>query len=485
MKKIHFFLVPIACALAAASLPSARSAENAWVDLINGKDLGNWEQRGGKAHYTLENGMIVGTTVANTENSFLCTGQNYTNFILELDFKVDPELNSGVQIRSECFDHETTPDVKDAQGKAIKIPANRVHGYQCEIDMDAKRARWWTAGIYEEGRRGWLYPGMLGGSNKEFTEQGGKISKQNDWNHLRIEAVGTSIKTFLNGEPRASINDGLTPTGFIGLQVHSIGKDATKEGIKVYFKNIRLQDQGGAEPMAAAVNTTAGTDTNNILTAQEKADGWRLLWDGKTSEGWRSAKYDGFPQKGWEIKDGVFSVQPSGGAESANGGDIITREKFANFELVADFKITPGANSGIKYFVDADLNKGAGSAIGLEYQILDDLRHPDAKLGRNGDRTMASLYDLIPAAISKKPNPTGEWNTARIVSRGHHVEHWLNGQKVLEYERGSKEFRDLVAMSKYAHWGNFGELPEGPILLQDHGDAVSFRNIKIRTLFAQ
>ncbi len=235
-----------------------------------------------------------------------------------------------------------------------------------------------------------------------------------------------------------------------------------------------------AAPAFAADHTA--DPASNTLTDAEKRDGWRLLWDGKTADGWRSARSEKFPEKGWQMKDGVLTVLPSGGAESANGGDIVTREKFKDFELTADFKITPGANSGIKYYVDPDLNKGAGSAIGLEYQILDDERHPDAKLGRDGNRTMASLYDLIPADKAKQTNPIGEWNTGRIVCKGHHVEHWFNGAKVLEYERGSKEFRDLVAISKYAKWNDFGELPDGPILLQDHGDEVSFRNLKIRTL---
>jgi len=150
--------------------------------------------------------------------------------------------------------------------------------------------------------------------------------------------------------------------------------------------------------------------------------------------------------------------------------------------MSVDFKITTGANSGVKYFVDPDLNKGKGSSIGMEYQILDDAVHPDGKKGVNGDRTLASLYDLIPASTDKPVKPVGEWNTARIVIHGSHGEHWLNGKKVLDYERFNQEFRQLVAESKYHVWPSFGEAHEGYILLQDHGFPVSFRNIKIREL---
>lgn len=464
----------VSFALAIAAFP-AFAADDGWVDLFNGKDLAGWVQRGGAAKYAAEDGEIVGTVALNTQNSFLCTEKTFGNFILEYDFKVDPKLNSGVQIRSECLD---APKQVEWHGKSIAVPANRVHGYQVEIDPEPSRNRWWSCGIYDEARRGWLYPGEEGGDGKAFTEQGRKILKQEDWNHVRVEAVGDSIKTWLNGTACADIRDSMTLRGFIGLQVHSIGGSKQKEGIQVRWRNLRIKE------LPASSETTL-----NALTEEERASGWRLLWDGKTANGWRSAKAPSFPSKGWDMKDGLLSVLAGKGQESAAGGDIITSERFSSFELSVDFKIAPGANSGIKYFVQPDIapitvagaKAATGSAIGCEFQILDDARHPDAKLGRNGNRTVGSLYDLIPAAATKQAKPVGEWNTARIVVRGAHVEHWLNGAKILEYERGLPAFRALVAESKYKNIPQFGEWPDGHILLQDHGDPVSFRNIKIRT----
>jgi hypothetical protein len=238
---------------------------------------------------------------------------------------------------------------------------------------------------------------------------------------------------------------------------------------------------GAAHPPAAAAPRAAAA-APNTLTPAESAAGWKLLWDGKTTRGWRSARGPDFPKTGWQIKDGVLTVIGSKGQEGGVGGDIITVDKYSSFEMVADFSITPGANSGIKIFVDPELNKGPGSSIGLEYQILDDARHPDAKLGRDGNRTLGSLYDLYPPSPNKHVNPMGEWNTARIISDGPHVEHWLNGEKILEYTRFTPEFRARVQESKFRKWPGFGELHEGYILLQDHGDQVSFRNIKLRVI---
>jgi hypothetical protein len=252
--------------------------------------------------------------------------------------------------------------------------------------------------------------------------------------------------------------------------------------------------------LAVALTTSCSTCCKknsaapNTLTEREKADGWQLLWDGKTTDGWRSPKSDEFPVKSWHIAAGVLTVDPgltNGEAEAQLGGDIITRERYSNFELQVDFKMTTGCNSGIKIFVQPSISPvdkvtgkptGVGSAIGLEYQILDDVNHPDAKLGRNGDRKLGSLYDLIPCDPGKPVNPMGEWNHALIISRGTHVEHWLNGKKILEYDRSSPEFHEAVALSKFKDIPDFGEWPDGHILLQEHGSEVSFRNVKIRLL---
>lgn len=219
--------------------------------------------------------------------------------------------------------------------------------------------------------------------------------------------------------------------------------------------------------------------TSNTLDKIETAQGWHLLFDGKSTSGWISAKGTDVPMTGWEAKDGILNVTDHAGAGGGHAGDIMTTSAYKNFELSADFRITRGANSGIKYFVDP---AKTGNSIGFEYQLIDDEAHPDAKAGKNGDRTEGSLYDLIPVPANKVDRPAGEWNTAHIVVRGAHVEHWLNGKKLFEFERFTPEFRHIVAESKFHDIANFGELPEGHILLQAHGAVVSFRNVKIREL---
>ncbi|MEL7121291.1 MAG: DUF1080 domain-containing protein [Bacteroidota bacterium] len=447
-------------------LPSYSFAQSndGWVDLFNGKNLDGWKQLNGEATYEVRNGVIVGITKTNTPNSFLCTEKNYDDFILEFEVWGDAAINSGVQFRSN-----SKKDYKNG----------RVHGYQAEIDPSPRS---YSGGIYDEARRNWLY-------SLAANPEGQKAYKVGQWNKYRIEAIGSDLRIWINGIQTANLVDDMTSSGFIGLQVHSIPNREEMAGREIRWKNIRIKTNNLEEerwkvaPHALEINMIP-----NGLSEAEKRKGWRMLWDGKTTKGWRSARAQQFPDKGWEIEDGVLTVLASDGAESANGGDIITTEKFSSFELKLEFKITEGANSGIKYFVDPELNKGPGSSIGLEFQILDDKKHPDAKKGVNGNRTLGSLYDLITATNLSVPGKNklfrgiNQWNQAHLIVKGNHVEHWLNGVKVVEFERNTQMYRALVAYSKYKVWPNFGELPEGHILLQDHGDKVSFRSIKIREL---
>ena len=459
-------LLLIATALLYAGMQQdVRAQHENWLALFDGRSLEGWRVLGGGATYAVVDGVIVGTTGPGP-NTFLATDALYSNFILELEAKVDSGLNSGVQFRSNA--HSAYMNA-------------RVHGYQLELDTSARK---WTGGIYDEARRGWLYPVTR---NKDSAQ----AFRVGEWNRLRIEAIGPTIRTWVNGIPVAHLLDDMTATGFIALQVHSV-KDKSLYGRQVMWRNIRIKTADldrARRPVPAAEDVEQFNYIANTLSEAEKKAGWRLLWDGKTTRGWRSATDDRFPQKGWKIKDGVLSVLASGGAEAAHGGDIITEREYSDFDVQLDFRITKAANSGIKYFVDPDLLKGRGSAIGLEFQILDDKYHPDARRGAAGNRTVGSLYDLIPAVNlsepgrkSKRMNPPGQWNRARVIVRGNRVEHWLNHIKVVEYNRGTQVFAALVARSKYAKWPNFGRWEKGPILLQDHGDLVSFRSIKIREL---
>ena len=428
--------------------------QDPWVDLFNGKSLEGWTKKNGTADYYVEDGQIIGKAKLGSPNTFLCTEKSYSDFILEFEFKADANLNSGVQFRSNSYP---------------EFNKGRVHGYQCEIDPTDRK---WSGGIYDEARRGWLHPINNSSSKSAYMNL--------EWNKIRIEAIGDTIKTFINDVPVSHLVDDMTKSGFIALQVHGIGKKTELDGVTIRWKNIRIITEN---PRKYATPTPLkAVDNYNKLTSTEKRKGWKLLFDGETSDGWRGAKLTEFPKNGWTIENGVLTIHESGGGESEKAGDIVTIKKYKNFYLKVDFKITPGANSGIKYYVDTELNKGKGSSIGLEYQILDDERHPDAKLGSHeGSRTLGSLYDLIKAQ-NKFPKPIGEWNNALIISKGNHIEHWLNGRKMLEYKRRSKNFIKLVAESKYANWDGFGQLESGNILLQDHGNTVSFRNIKIKEL---
>jgi hypothetical protein len=458
MNRIYLIIGIIGFFSVCSCKPSSnnKSHEN-WTYLFDGNNLEGWKTVAGEASFEVKDSEIIGYAKANTPNTFLITEWEYDDFILELDLKIeDISSNSGIMVRGQ-FD----PQAKDGKGL--------VFGYQIEADPK-KRA--WSGGFYDEARRRWLYPLDLNPKAKTAFKLG-------EWNTYRIEAIGKEIKTWINGQEVSYVVDDMDSKGFIGLQVHSID-NPEDEGNKTYFRNIRIQTENliptPFEGDIFVVNTGL-----NELTELEKRNGWKLLFDGKSTHGWKGAYKETFPEKGWHIRDGVLMVEAADGGESSNFGDIVTVEKFSAFDLAFDFKMTEGANSGVKYFVT--LSEGnTGSAIGLEYQILDDERHPDAKMGIEGNRTLASLYDLIKA--EKQPRfvkGPGEWNKGRIVVYpDNKVEHYLNGLKVLEYVRGSSDYRALVAQSKYKIWENFGEAAEGHILLQDHGDEVHFKNIKIK-----
>jgi hypothetical protein len=461
MKKHNFAYFILSILLMAFSCKSKieDKMEPNWINLFNGENLDGWKAVGGAAEFEVKDGEIIGYAKANTPNTFLITEQDYTDFILELELKIeDLSSNSGVMARGQ-YD----PAARDGKGL--------VFGYQIEADPSPRA---WSGGLYDEARRGWLYPLDLNPAAKSAFKMG-------EWNHYRIEAIGNTLKTWINGQEVAYVVDDMDSKGHIGLQVHSIN-NPEDEGNKTYFRNVRIQTEN-LEPKPFIGEVFVVSTGLNELTDFEKSKGWRLLFNGVNTDGWKAAYKEEFPSEGWTVQDGILTIKASDGSESMSYGDIVTTEKFSAFDLAFDFKFTEGANSGVKYFVT--LSEGnTGSAIGLEYQILDDERHPDAKMGREGNRTLASLYDLIKA--NKNPRfvkGPGEWNKGRVVVYpDNRVEHYLNGVKVVEYVRGSDDYRALVAESKYKIWDKFGEAPEGHILLQDHGDEVQFKNIKIKTL---
>ena len=428
--------------------------DSGWIDLTAGGLDQGWRQLGGAAEYALDGGTIIGTAVIETPNSFLATKEEYGDFALQLEFRIDEGLNAGVQIRSH-----SDPDYWNGV----------VHGYQVEIDP-SERA--WSAGVYDEARRGWLFPLTLNPAASRAFRSG-------DWNHLYVEAIGPEIRTWLNNVPATFLIDEMTPSGFIALQVHSVGPE--QGGLQVRYRNVLLRTEDLA-PSGRSFPYVVDTRPNRLSDA-EAALGWELLFDGESTEAWRGAHREEFPAAGWEVRDGELTVlasQPGG----PRGGGIVTRETFSAFELQLEFRMTEGANSGIKYLVTEGYGSAPGSAVAFEYQILDDMRHPDAQAGRDGNRTLASLYDLLPATrIGRFVHGPGRYNHARIVVRADGgVEHWLNHQLVLAFDRNSAELDEAIALSKFAGREGFGKWPEGRILLQDHGDEVAFRSIKVRRL---
>lgn len=434
--------------VAALLLTASSLVAGPWRPLFNGKDLAGWKVLNGTATYAVVDGAIVGSTVTGSPNTFLVTEEVFGDFIFECEvLQEGGHANGGIQFRSLSIAEQNN---------------GRVHGYQCEIDPGARA---WTGGIYDEARRGWMYPGTLNPRAQSAYQYG-------RWNHFRIEAIGPSLRTWVNGIPVAHVIDAETARGFFALQVHSVSGNAG--GRRTSWRNIRVQTTELTP--APADDIFIRNFIPNQLGEAERALGWRLLWDGQSMKGWRPAG----PAAGWKIVDGALVT---GGA----AGDLVSEESFGEFEFELEFKLSRGADSGVGYFV-ADLAGEAGAGprpLGLEYQLIDDQANPAARAGVAGNNLMGALAGMIPAermpagaAIAPR---VGVWDHVRIVARADKtVEHWLNGIKIVEYRHGSPLFRALVAHSSFAKVAGFGNASQGPILLQNTGTEVAFRSIKVR-----
>jgi sugar phosphate isomerase/epimerase len=352
-----------ALVLALVAAP-ASAAERPWINLFDGKTLNGWVQRGGAAKYEVKDGTIVGTTVPNTKNSFLCTERSYGDFVLEVEFKVDPRLNSGIQIRGQ-----SKPEYQDG----------RVHGLQVEIDPDTKRNRMWTGGLYEEGRRGWL-------NDLKDNEAARKAFKPEEWNKIRVEAMGESVRTWINDVPAADLVDSLELEGFIALQVHSVGK--REEPIQVAWRNIRIQDHG-----------------RHV---------WRSLWDGKGLNGFR-------PVGGgsWSVKEGVLVglMRKSPRVDrlvmdgpSTRNGLLFTERTFGDFTARLEYRIT-GFNSGL-YF-RAEPAAWPVGARGLQVDI-------DPTTGAGALYETGGRGWIVKRRPDKKVKP-GDWQSLTVSARGGRV----------------------------------------------------------------
>lgn len=436
MKKLFYAML-----LLSAIVPSCNPSKNdGWVSLFNGKDLTGWKQlsgRNGNAKYEVINGEIVGTTVVDTPNSFLVTEKTYSDFIFEVDLFLEEPMNSGIQFRSL-----STDDYKEG----------RVHGYQCEVDPSGRA---WSGGIYDEARRGWLYPMTL-------NPEGGKSFKLNDWNHYRIECIGSTIRTWLNGVPAAYLIDDLTGEGFIALQIHSVGEG--KGGRHIKWKNIRIK----TENLEATTETNSIFVMNNVngdLSAGEKSNGWAWLWDGRSGESWKTMVPGLSPEDRWKFEDGVLTILSMAEPAPSKLLDISLDVPLNYFDIQWKFMLTEGSASGLAYFCDP-----VSCFPGLEFQLQDNESTGDTV----ALHSLASLYGIKAAELkSRHIRPAGEWNHARLVVRPNkQVEHWVNGVKALEYSLDDEDLKDILPKNN---------LP-GNILLKDEGKEVSFRDFKVKQL---
>ena len=369
------FIVCVAL-LTACGGPPPQPPEEGMVPLFDGKSLDNFEVKGGTATYEVKDGMIVGTTAEGSPNTFLCTKRPYGDFILEFDVLVDPELNSGVQIRSHQYEQDTTALTLGNRGyRRTKHKAGRVHGLQVEISNEAAGT---SGGIYDEARRGWV-------ANIKDDPKASKAFKDNQWNHYRIEAVGDRIRTWVNGVPCADLVDSMDLSGFIGFQVHSYKGE---EPAQVRWKNIWIKDLGEHR--------------------------WRPIWDGKTFDGWT-------PTGGgkWEIVDGAIKGTNT---RSGKGGLLMSVADFDDFTIRLKFKAVKG-NSGFFFrTVEED-----GKLQGLEAEI--DEKDYIGGYYEVGGRKYVVKPEAEEVARYFKP---GDWNELTVSAHGRRLVFHVNGYKTVD-----------------------------------------------------
>lgn len=350
----------------AATLLACSAEEPTWKPLFNGENLDDWTQKGGKANYAAEDGCIVGRTVRDGPNSFLCTERNYGDFVLEYEFKVDGRMNSGVQIRSE------------------ENEGGRVFGYQVEIDPDTERNRMWSGGIYDESRRGWI-------ADLADNEPARKAFKPDDWNKIRVRAVGASIQTWINDVPAADLTDAKTLSGFIGLQVHWV-KDKTAPPLEVRWRNIRIQDLGEHR--------------------------WQPIFNGTDLDGWST-----LPGGTWEVVEGAI-VGKSPKVERRHG-ILLSKATYKDFTIRAKFRAITG-NSG--FYFRCEPKKGGVAVHGFQVEV--DTTQATGGLYETGGRGWVVKPDGE-KATAKKYKP-GDWTDLELSAKGGHIVVRINGQTTAE-----------------------------------------------------